>query len=122
MKANRVHTAAVVGALWGLHILWQLVAMKGTLLFNFGLPLEGVVSYCFGLGYVLVAHVGTGWSGPCPVSDGRWQVGAVVMLMLTILPFLCQTNRSRWMAYILLSAAHFVSALYTIENMINAIT
>jgi len=122
-KARRLRrTAVVVGVLWLLHVLWQLFAMAWTYLFSFGLPFEGVVSYCFGLGYVLMEYVGVGWSGPCPVSDWRWQVGAGVLLVLTILPFLCRAKWLRRAMYGLLSAAHLASALYTIANMSGAIT
>lgn len=117
-----VDTVWAVVVLWGLHLVWQVFAMTVTCLFSFGLPFEGVVSYCFGFGYVLICYVGVDYTGPCPVTDWRWAVGACVMLLLSILPFYLQRKWQRQAVCLLLLATQVLSACYTFRNMVTAIT
>ncbi len=117
-----IDTAWVVAILWGLHLTWQIFAMAMSCLFSLDLPFEGVVSYCFGFGYVLICHVGVGYAGPCPVIDWRWGIGACVMLLLTILPFCLRRKWLRQAVCLLLLATQVLAAFYTFGNMVGAVT
>ena len=112
------------GVIWSCIFAWQLMLV----LFFLGwsvwdkMPIEGVVSYLFSGGYLVMECVGQQTWGPMSIGDVRWVLGASMMVCLSMLPFCFRTTWIRVSAWMIFGVVCLLGSLCTMGNIACVIT
>ena len=111
-------------AIWSCIIAWQSMLVLYFLGWSVWdkMQLEGVVSYLFSGGYLLMECAGTRSWGPMSIGDGRWLLGALMMVGLSFLPFCFRASWIRISAWTVFGIANLLGSLCTMGNMACVIT
>ena len=107
--------ALALGSQW----LLVNVLLRG---FTCRLRLEDWISYSLSPGYAIMNVIGVGWSGPMPISDGRWICGTAALFGCSFVALLQRNLKVNFALNILFLVIHLVGCVFSFVNMAGAVT
>lgn len=84
--------------------------------------IEDWISYFFSTGYAIMYWFGVGWSGPMPISDGRWICGTVLLCGSSIAALLQKNLKLNFVLNVIFLIIHLIGCAFSFINMAGAVT